>query len=530
MAKLRKQRRSARQAHGDRAVRAPWLPALSARSQALIFALIALIVSALLHFSSDKFADPDGFYHFRHAALYGEGNLFSPAFPWIPFSVIGKYSADIWYGFHVLLIPFTWIGDPVWAMRLAGVGLTWAFLLTIYCACVKLDLKPAWLWPFALLVSSAFLLHRVTMLRPQVLSLGLTVLLLAQIVLGNLRGVFVIAFAIAWVHLSLFFAPLILLGLFPAIKIFTDKELRWQEFVAGCAGLVAGWLLRPNPLGAASIAYVQVVDLTLANFAHAPLEFGSELRPLVLAYYSNYLPFILLWLASLLFVLWRAIASRSQFAVSIKTALLLSAMLSSVFFLVAILFARRGFDFCSAFGVLVLAWAVGEIMPGKNWPRLAVVGLFSVLAVYGVTQRNRVVALGWDVNQAEPAARWLHANSNPGDVVFNFRWAYFPELFFWNTKNVYTSGMDPIFQYAFDPQLYLSGLKIAARQPSLLCPTGDCADPAGVDAFKLLKERYRARYVYLLKEFDANAYFHFLSDSRFALRYEDRGAAVFEAL
>ena len=104
-----------------------------------------MIVSALLHFSSDKFADPDGFYHFRHAALYGEGNLFSPAFPWIPFSVIGKYSADIWYGFHVLLIPFTWIGDPVLAMRLAGVGLTWAFLLTIYCACVKLDLKPAWL-------------------------------------------------------------------------------------------------------------------------------------------------------------------------------------------------------------------------------------------------------------------------------------------------------------------------------------------------------------------------------------------------
>ncbi len=530
MAKLRKQRRSARQAHGGGVVSAAWLPTLSARSQALVFALGALIVSALLHFSSDKFADPDAFYHFRHAALYGEGYLFSSAFPWIPFSVIGKYSADIWYGFHVFLIPFTWIGDPVLAMRLAGVVLTWAFLLTIYCACAKLDLKPAWLWPFALLVSSAFLLHRVTMLRPQVLSLGLTVLLLAQIVLGNLRGVFVIAFAIAWVHLSLFFAPLILLGLFPPIKIFTDKELRWQEFVAGCAGLVAGWLLRPNPLGAAAIAYVQVVDFTIANLAHAPLEFGSELRPLVLAYYSNYLPFILMWAASLLFFLWRAIAHRSQSALSKEPKLLLSATLSVVFFLVAVLFARRGFDFCSAFGVLVLALAVGEFMPGKNWPRLAVVGLFCVLAVYSVTQRHRVVALGWDVNQAEPAARWLNANSNPGDVVFNFRWSYFPELFFWNTKNVYTSGMDPIFQYAFDPQLYLSGLKIAARRPSLLCPTGACADPAGVDGFKLLKERYRARYVYLLKEFDANAYFHFLSDSRFALRYEDRGAAVFEAL
>ena len=530
MARLRKQRRSARKARADGVVSAPWPPALSARSQALVFALSALVVSALLHFSSDKFADPDAFYHFRHAALYGEGNLFSPAFPWIPYSVIGKYSADIWYGFHLLLIPFTWIGDPVLAMRLAGSVLTWAFLLTIYRACVGLDLKPAWLWPFVLLVSSAFLLHRVTMLRPQVLSLGLTVLLLAQIVLGNLRGVFVIAFAIAWVHLSLFFAPLFLLGLFPAIKIFTDKELCWREFVAGSVGLFAGWLLRPNPLGAASIAYVQVVDLTLANLSHAPLEFGSELRPLVLAYYSNYLPFIVLWAVSLLFLLWRGIAGKAQLDARKKLTALLSGIVSLGFFLVAILFARRGFDFCSAFGVLMLALAYSQFLAPKKWLIAAVFSSIFILAVYSVTRRNRVVALGWDVNQAEPAARWLNANSNAGDVVFNFRWSYFPELFFWNTKNVYTSGMDPIFQYAYDPQLYLSGLKIGTRRPSLVCPSGTCPDPEVAETYRLLKERYRARYIYLIKEFDANGYFQLLSDSRFALRYEDRGAAVFEVM
>ena len=530
MAKLRKQRqRAARKAQAE-PIGAAWLPKLGARAEAILFALVALIVSALLHFSSDRFADPDGFYHFRHAALYGEGNLFSSAFPWLPFSVIGKYSADIWYGFHILLIPFTWIGDPVLAMRLAGLVLTWVFLLTIYYACAKLDLKPAWLWPFALMVSSAFLLHRVTMLRPQVVSLGLAVLLLAEIVLGNLRGVFVVAFAVAWVHLSLFFAPLILLGLYPVIKIFTDKELRWQEFVAGCAGLVAGWLLRPNPFGAASIAAVQVVDLGLAKLAHAPLEFGSELRPLALAYYSNYLPFILLLSVGLLFLFRRAIAGKIQFDAHKKLIVFVSAIVSLGFFLVAILFARRGFDFCSAFGVLLLALVYGQFLSRKKWAVSAILSTIFILAVYSATQRHRVVALGWDVNQAEPAARWLGANSNPGDVVFNFRWSYFPELFFWNTKNVYTSGMDPIFQYAFDPQLYLAGLKIAAGRPSFLCPASSCADLAAEDGFKLLKERYRARYVYLIKEFDANAYFHFLSDPRYALRYEDRGAAVFEAL
>ncbi len=97
-------------------------------------------------------------------------------------------------------------------MRLAGVFVTAACLLSVYLVCLRLEIKPALLWPFVLLFSSAFLLHRLTMLRPQVLSLGLSVLLLALLATGNLRGVFLAAFASAWLHLSLFFVPIIVLG------------------------------------------------------------------------------------------------------------------------------------------------------------------------------------------------------------------------------------------------------------------------------------------------------------------------------
>jgi hypothetical protein len=62
--------------------------------------------------------------------------------------------------------------------------------------------------------------------------------------------------------------------------------------------------------------------------------------------------------------------------------------------------------------------------------------------------------VGWDPHRFESGAKWIAANSQPGEIVFNARWEYFPELFFWKTKNVYSNGMDPIFQYAFDPDLY----------------------------------------------------------------------------
>ena len=92
---------------------------LRTRQRLALFLLAALAVSVHLHLSSNKFPDPDVFYHFRHAAIYAGGGLFSGEFPWIPYSVIGKFSSDIWYGFHVLLIPFAWAGDPLLAMRLA---------------------------------------------------------------------------------------------------------------------------------------------------------------------------------------------------------------------------------------------------------------------------------------------------------------------------------------------------------------------------------------------------------------------------
>lgn len=503
---------------------------LNSLQQAVLFAIVTLAVSFYLHFNSDKFPDPDIFYHFRHAAIYAGGGLFAGEFPWGPYSVIGGYSSDIWYGFHVLLIPFAWAGDPLLGMRLAGVFVTAACLFSVYLACLRLDIKPAFLWPFVLLFSSAFLLHRSTMLRPHVLTLGLTVLLLALLAAGHIRGVFLAALATAWLHLSLFFVPVIILAVFVGAKLLTEKSFAWRETVVLTGGLLAGWLLRPNPLGAAKIAYVQVFQWTLEKLAGAPLEVGSELRPLTIAIHSNYLAFIILWSLGLLFLLWKLFFGRSQLRATQRTILCAASVLSLGFFLLALLFARRAFDFCSGFGTIMLALVFTHFLSRPKWVRIGLFGLFVFLALYGITLRNRVLALGWEADRVAGMAKWIEANSKPGDRVFNVRWEYFPELFFWNTKNYYASGMDPIFQYAFDPELYRAGLSVGAPRNSVLCVTGTCAEGTGADSYQILKEKFKARYVFLLKQADANIYIYLLSDKRFALRNEDHVSAVFEVL
>jgi len=493
------------------------------------FVLTALALSFYLHFNSDNFADPDSFYHFRHGALYATTGPFAAEFPWARYSVIGRLAADIWYGFHILLLPFAWFGDPLIGMRLAGMLVTAAFLVAVYWVCRLLEVKAAPLWPFVLLFSSAFLLHRLTMLRPHVLSLALSVLIFGLLAARRIGAVFLAAFAVAWLHLTLFFVPLVVLGVFAVVKLVSERIWLWRESAALACGLALGWLLRPNPLGAAEIVYVQLFQWTVEKLAGAPLEVGSELRPLAIAFHSNYLPHILISSLALLFLLWRILIRRVELAAEQRTLCYAAAALSLGFFFLALLFARRAFDFSSSFAVLTMALIFSYFLAERKWLGFAFFALSALLAFYGLSLRDRVLAVAWPADRVFTAARWLEAHSEPGDIVFNLRWEYFAELFFWNTKNHYIGGMDPIFQYAFDPELYRAGLAVAGHgSAAILCPGGACGEADAAQSYEILKGKFNARYVFLLKQPDAVVFLRLLADKRFGLRHHDEHSAVFE--
>lgn len=52
------------------------------------------------------------------------------------------------------------------------------------------------------------------------------------------------------------------------------------------------------------------------------------------------------------------------------------------------------------------------------------------------------------------AALWLKENIAPGEVVFNFRWDFFPYMFFYNDRNYYVMGFDPLFLYFADQERF----------------------------------------------------------------------------
>jgi hypothetical protein len=91
--------------------------------------------------------------------------------------------------------------------------------------------------------------------------------------------------------------------------------------------------------------------------------------------------------------------------------------------------------------------------------------------------------------------------------------------------------MDPIFQYAYRPELYWEGyhlLKYRAGQST--CGAAACDEANSKEIYDALKKDFQARYLFLLKPEDLPLYYFLLSDSRFSLRNESQDSAIFEIL
>jgi hypothetical protein len=79
-----------------------------------------------------KVADLDAFYHLGHAAAYASRSILDTSFPWATQSVIGQRGADLWWGFHVVLTPFTVFDDVAVGIRVAAGLLTMVLGLAVF--------------------------------------------------------------------------------------------------------------------------------------------------------------------------------------------------------------------------------------------------------------------------------------------------------------------------------------------------------------------------------------------------------------
>lgn len=489
-------------------------PGAPSRRQGLRdLALLAALVAAVHLTLFPRLASLDAFYHMGHAAHYLDAGPFDAAFPWATQSVIGAVGADLWWGFHVVLIPFALLGDPALGGAAAAVVLTGVLALTVHRILAAFAVAAPGIWTALFLVAVPNVLYRFSMVRPHVLSLAAALVVLAALVRGRHRMAGVAAGLITWLHLSLFWMAPGILCAWALASAVEGRGLRGRvRSVAAAAGWVllgsvAGWLLRPNPMGAADLAWIQIVELFAEKSGEQPIPFAVELRPLPARELvrTSWL-FLGVWTAALVsapFLLARSRRTAPDPAeghpAPRRLAVVVALLCSLAFLVLALASARRAQVEWVAFGFLAIPLLHGLIEGADLRRRLRLAGVALLLVhlpwvAWRHTLNSRLVAFPPDLLAG--ASFWLAANSAPGDVVFHAKWDNFGPLFARNRTNRYLSGMDPIFFYRHDPERYWEFFFLSADATTeYTCDAFPCASGVATGTHEAIRDHFGARWV-----------------------------------
>jgi len=419
---------------------------VSDRASALpLLAVVAVVAAGHLSLYPGV-ADLDGFYHVGHARAYLEGSPFDTSLPWATRSIIGDVGGDLWWGFHMLLVPFAALGVEA-GLHLAAVVLTLVLGLSVLLVLRRHGVEGAGWWAALFLLAVPNIFFRHLMVRPHVLSLAASLVLLSVLVRGRWWHVGILSALISWLHLSLFWLGPAITAVYAVARVPVTVGLGRSRpdvgvpiraaLPAALGGAALGWLLRPDAVDALTLLNVQLVELFALQAMDVPLTFAQELTPIG--------AFELIRMSGLFFVAWvvgigalmvvcvRALASGGTTATAEgqrgtregqpgtrdgqpgmvtspatgdagampdptnagggafggqerATLIVAAAVLSMVFLLLAVVSARRAMEQWVAFGFLLLPllWEVGR---AQGWSRarrlLPVLGAVLVAAHLG---------------------------------------------------------------------------------------------------------------------------------------------------
>ena len=366
--------------------------------------------------------------------------------------------ADLWYGFHVFLIPLTYISDLAVAIKIAAVFITFLVLVSIYAALKNVGIKFSELWTIFFLFSSPALITRMTMTRPHPLSLALIALIFSFFYRGSVILIFVFSFLLSWMHSAVFWFPIIMVCILVLFKRLNNQEINIRKFTAFLIGIAAGLMARPHPLANLKLIYIQVIDLYLSKNHELAKVIGAELRPPTWGGIYSQKWFFAVFIIALIYLGWR-VYKKEIFDVN-KKIIMLSSLVLTVFSALMYMTARRAIDQLGLFTTIFAGSVFSYPCSSKEKVRIlrkyiTTVLLFSLVfgfSIYNVV--NMDFSHDYSPIKFKESALWLKENTEKKDIVFYLNWAYFPFLFFWNQDNYYINGMDPVFLLEYDRKLY----------------------------------------------------------------------------
>jgi hypothetical protein len=450
------------------------------KEKIIVWFIFAVIAGILISFElRPNFPDPDSFYHAKMALLIRDQG-FIQTFPWLKETVLNENFVDHHLLYHLLLIPFVTVFNPLVGIKVAAAAFGLAAFYALYRLLRALKTPgPEWL-TLAAALSTNFIFR---MALPRAPSLSLVFLLFGAWALLTRKkwASFFGAAAFVWLYNGW---PLLLVVLaaigfgrvFGEFAFSEDSLLksvgRTMKREAGLAGLLLaglGWGLISHPYFPQNIifSFLHIVKIGFFN-ATNDIPVGQEwYPPSPLDFFQYNLPAVALFvvggiIAGLAMDFKKCARDRTSF----EQTLIMLALAGA--FVVMTIKSVRYFEYSIPFIILAAAsllrlgqpFLQDELIPKikKHLSRrrmkittATISSLTIITLILGLYQNTQPDDDYYQSKQYEGAMEWIKNNLPAGETVFHNIWDYSTILWYLDDSHNYLVGLDPMFMFEKNP-------------------------------------------------------------------------------
>jgi len=417
------------------------------------WALLFLLIAGALQCNIPYPLDNDTAYHAVVGQLIREHGILH-SFPWTPFSWLADHYADKELLFHLLFVPFA---DLDWtiAAQIVGTLLGTTLLLTLYLILRAENVRFAGLWTLIPLSASVLFLFRFALVRPHLLSIPLSLLVLWAATRRKLLVLAAVSVVYPWAYVAFWQLPLLLLIAAETARVLSGERIQWKTAGVVFAGIAVGVASHPNAANLLGINWMEMADLLFQHSwgRQAGFDRVGELNPYPLPAWVQGLSFSVLMIIAALIIDWR---NRRKDSVSLAFAL------AAAGFCILTIKSARFAEYFVPFSAVALALASRSI----TWRFLPQMIIGISLAWMAWVQPNFLSDLSKRQNDMPPGiATFLQQEIPPDAQVFNTEWEYTGWLMLTLPNRRFIVGLDPTFLYKKDPELYRIWYQIRHQAP-----------------------------------------------------------------